>query len=259
MRTQLRQFFLTSFLFVTAVFSQAQAGEPLQVLFVGNSYTFYNQLPLMVRQMSVEAKQPRALEVKDVTVAGSSLKQHWARGDVQKVLASQHWDYVVIQDFSLMPLQDAESTRKYAGLVAQAARQAGAQPIFYLTWARQNDPSMQSTLDAVYTQVAKENHGLLAPVGDAWKVALASQPQPTLFIADGSHPTYTGSYLAASVFYSLIYGNPPPAPQAAQSSRFEHATAAELQQDAWTALQSVDVALRTVPAGLGGATVQATR
>lgn len=259
MRIQLRQLFLTSFLFVTAAFGQAMAGEPLQVLFVGNSYTFYNQLPLMVRQMSIEAKQPRALEVRDVTVAGSSLEQHWGRGEVQKVLASQHWDYVVIQDFSLMPLQNAESTRKYAGLVAQAARKAGAQPIFYLTWARQNDPSMQATLDAVYTRVAKENQGLLAPVGDAWKVALASQPQPTLFIADGSHPTYTGSYLAASVFYSLIYGTQPPVPQAAQSSRFEHASAEDLQHDAWSALQSLDVALRTVPAGLGGATVQAAR
>jgi hypothetical protein len=259
MRIRIRRFFLSFILGVSAAFGQAMAGEPLRVLFIGNSYTFYNQLPLMVRQMSIEAHQPRALEVKDVTVAGSSLEQHWGRGEVQKVLASRRWDYVVIQDFSLMPLQNAESTRKYAGLVARAARQAGAQPIFYLTWARQNDPSMQATLDTVYTQVARENQGLLAPVGDAWKIALASQPQPTLFSADGSHPSYAGSYLAASVFYSLLYGAPPPAPRAVQASRLEQASAEALQHDAWNALQALDVALRTVPAGLGGATVQAAR
>src|SRR5690606_33833158 len=45
-------------------------GQPISVLFVGNSYTFYNDLPQMVRRMSVEAAQPRPLQVRDVTFGG---------------------------------------------------------------------------------------------------------------------------------------------------------------------------------------------
>lgn len=242
-----------------SVLGQAEQGKPLSVLFVGNSYTFYNDLPKMVQQMSVDAGQARPLQVKDVTFGGASLQAHWQRGEVQKTIASQHWDYVVIQDFSTMPVDNPELTRQYVRLVSAAARKAGAQPILYLTWARQNNPAMQTQLDSVYTGLANETHALLAPVGQAWQKALASQPQPALFIDDGSHPSYTGSYLTASVFYALIYGTQPPAPSAAQAARFERAKAADLQQAAWNSLQSLDVALRTVPAELAAASIQATR
>ncbi|KAF1855554.1 hypothetical protein Lal_00004301, partial [Lupinus albus] len=142
---------------------QAVTGRPLSVLFVGNSYTFYNDLPRMVRQMSLDAAQPRPLDVRDVTFGGASLEAHWNRGVVQQVLASQHWDYVVIQDFSTMPVDNPEKTRKYVRLMAAEARKAGAQPILYLTWARQANPAMQAQLDAVYTGLANETHSLLAP------------------------------------------------------------------------------------------------
>ena len=62
---------------------QAVTGRPLSVLFVGNSYTFYNDLPRMVRQMSLDAAQPRPLDVRDVTFGGASLEAHWNRGVVQ--------------------------------------------------------------------------------------------------------------------------------------------------------------------------------
>ena len=54
---------------------QAVTGRPLSVLFVGNSYTFYNDLPRMVRQMSLDAAQPRPLAVRDVTFGGASLEE----------------------------------------------------------------------------------------------------------------------------------------------------------------------------------------
>lgn len=237
----------------------AVTGRPLSVLFVGNSYTFFNDLPTMVRQMSLDAAQPRPLAVRDVTFGGASLEAHWNRGVVQQVLASQHWDYVVIQDFSTMPVDNPEKTRTYVRLMAAEARKAGAQPILYLTWARQANPAMQAQLDAVYTGLANETHALLAPVGQAWKQALAATPQPHLFIEDGSHPSYSGSYLTASVFYSLIYGVQPPAPSSEQAARLDHDSSSALQGFAWNSLQAQDLALRTVPAELRSLPVTATR
>jgi len=166
---------------------------------------------------------------------------------------------VVIQDHSMMPVKNPDLTRQYVRLIADLARKDGAQPILYLTWARQNNPTMQAQLDSVYTPLAKETGALLAPVGQAWQKALAEQPQPGLFLPDGSHPSFTGTYLAASVFYGLIYGSRPPLPAAAENIKFDHADPADLQQDAWKALQSLDMALRTPPAKLNMASVQAKR
>lgn len=234
-------------------------GQPISVLFVGNSYTFYNDLPQMVRRMSVEAAQPRPLQVRDVTFGGASLQAHWQRGEVQQVIAGHHWDYVVIQDFSTMPVDDPDLTREYVRRVAAAAREAGAQPILYLTWARQARPAMQDQLDSVYTELANETHALLAPVGQAWKRALAVSPQPRLFIEDGSHPSYAGSYLAAAVFYSLIYDVQPPAPSAEQLARLDRANPDDLQGYAWASIQAQDLALRSVPQALRSLPVTATR
>ena len=243
----------------TPVMGTPSPGQPISMLFIGNSYTFYNDLPQMIRRMSVEAAQPRPLQVRDVTFGGASLQAHWQRGEVQKVLASQHWDYVVIQDFSTMPVDNPELTREYVRRVAAAAREAGAQPILYLTWARQARPAMQAQLDSVYTGLATELHALLAPVGQAWQRALAVVPQPQLFVEDGSHPSYAGSYLAASVFYSLVYGMPPPAPSTEQLAQLGQAKPGDLQGYAWAAIQSQALALRSVPQQLRSLPVTATR
>lgn len=259
MRISVRQALLGLFLLGSSVLGQAQAGEPIRVLFVGNSYTFVNDLPAMVRQMSVDAGQSRPLDVKHVTFSGASLEEHWKRHDVQDELAKANYDYVVIQDHSMMPVKNPDLTRQYVRLIADLARKDGAQPILYLTWARQNNPTMQAQLDSVYTPLAKETGALLAPVGQAWQKALADQPQPGLFLPDGSHPSFTGTYLTASVFYALIYGTRPPLPAAGDKIKFDHADPADLQQDAWKALQSLDMALRTPPAKLNVASVQAKR
>lgn len=223
-----------------------RAAEPVRVLFIGNSYTYYNDLPALVRQMSLDARQPRPLEVRAVTVGGASLQRHWDGPDARAALAGGRWDYVVIQDFSTLPLDDPDTTRAYARRFAEAARQAGARPIFYLTWAREYAPQNQARLDAVYTELARETGGLLAPVGDAWQLALAGTPKPDLYVDDGSHPTYAGSYLAASVFYSLLYGTRPPTPSPEQAARLQGAAASDLQGDAWDSLQATDLTLRTL-------------
>jgi len=233
---------LCCILFSSAALASA---EPLRVLFIGNSYTFYNDMPRMLRDMSVRAGQSRPLEVRDVTIGGASLQRHWDGKDAHRALADGHWDYVVIQDFSTMPVDNPEMTRKYARLFAAEARKVGAKPIFYLTWAREYAPEMQPQLDAVYTGLARETGGLLAPVGEAWKAALADTPKPDLYIADGSHPTFAGSYLTASVFYALLYGSQPPAPSADQAGQLLGDDAGRLQLDAWDSLQAMDVALRS--------------
>jgi hypothetical protein len=97
-------------------------------------------------------------------------------------------------------------------------RGAGAEPIFFLTWAHRYGwpengllgySSMQAAVDDGYVAIASEQRAVSAPVGDAWSPLLDREPQADLWQSDGSHPTIEGTYLAACVFYATIFGQSP--------------------------------------------------
>jgi hypothetical protein len=98
------------------------------------------------------------------------------------------------------------------------ARNVGAQPMFFLTWAHRNGwpasglpdyASMQSAVDEGYLFIAGQQHAEVAPVGDAWMSLVDRESDPGLWQDDGSHPTVKGTYLAACVFYASIFGESP--------------------------------------------------
>ena len=68
---------------------------------------------------------------------------------------------------------------------------------------------MQAALRAGYTEIARELDAMLAPVGDAWESAMSLESQPELYDFDGSHPSLAGSYLAACVFFAVIFEESP--------------------------------------------------
>ena len=48
----------------------------------------------------------------------------------------------------------------------------------------------------------------LSPVGLAWEIVRRERPEIELYIKDGSHPSYAGSYLAAAVGYLTLFKEP---------------------------------------------------
>src|SRR3954465_6291413 len=85
----------------------------LRVLFVGNSYTIYNDLPWVTSQLSLSSGTDRPLEVKSVSLMGATLKEHWDDGFALKAIRDDGpWDYVVLQGQSLRPLIDPEELRE---------------------------------------------------------------------------------------------------------------------------------------------------
>src|SRR5580698_6666575 len=76
----------------------AQGQKPaINVLFIGNSYTYYNNLPSILEQLSENSQEQRKIRTTMIATGGASLKDHWGKPSTQKIL-QQHWDYVVIQD-----------------------------------------------------------------------------------------------------------------------------------------------------------------
>jgi hypothetical protein len=195
--------------------------EPVKtrVLFIGNSYTYFNNLPQVVSGLAKSAPDHYVMETEMVTVGGATLKRHWDEGKALEAIKRGGWNYVVLQEQSTLgaaPVVDGipqiaepKAFHEYARLFDAEIKKAGAKTIFYLTWARQNAPEKQALLTDAYQKISKELNAIVAPVGVAWEIALKKNPQLALHIQDKSHPSPMGSYLAACVFYATIFRKSP--------------------------------------------------
>jgi hypothetical protein len=236
------------------------------MLFIGNSYTYRNNMPEIITKLAEAGEQGRIV-YKMIAPGGWRLKDHWENGEARETLRGEHWDYVVLQDqstlgiFYILEGKDRLSTdsifRPYAYEWAEEIRECGAIPVFYLTWAREWAPEDQPILNNAYIDAAQRTHSVLAPVGIAWEHLRRSGSDVELYDEDGSHPSPAGSYLAACTFYSTIFGESPiglpheihGAPFNSDSGVVEsektellvgltERQAKELQVSAWAAVQS---------------------
>ena len=181
----------------------------LRVLFVGNSYTYFNNLPALLSGLAASDASSTKIEAEMVVRGGASLKQHWEDGAATKKIKEAHWNFVVLQEQSTLPITDPETMKKYARLFDSEIRKAGARTVFFLTWARQNKPETQSALNNTYLAIARDLGAMVAPAGIAWQDALKENSKLLLYMLDQSHPNASGSYLAACVLYSVIVGKKP--------------------------------------------------
>ncbi len=204
-------FFLCADACAAAPAPRAPKKTALSVLFLGNSYTYANDLPGVVAAMA-KTGRPK-LNTQSYTAGATALIQFWedAEHDKARELVKQGgFDYVVLQDQSMMPCTAPHHTLKFGGKWAHLVRYGKSTPVFFLTWAHRTpdgsafDAAMQDELTAVYRRAAQENKALLAPVGEAWRRWYQLHPSESLHTEDGSHPNALGTYLAGCVFYAVL-------------------------------------------------------
>lgn len=196
---------------VAAPASRTPKKAAVSILFLGNSYTYVNDLPGVVAAMG-KAGKPK-LKTQSYTAGGAALIQFWEEPEharARELVKQGGFDYVVLQDQSVTPCTSPQWTLKFGGKWAHLAHYGKSKPVFFLTWAHRTpdgsafDAAMQDELTAVYRRVAQENDALLAPVGEAWRRWHQLHPTESLHAEDGSHPNALGTYLAGCVFYAVL-------------------------------------------------------
>jgi hypothetical protein len=184
------------------------ASKPLRLLFIGNSLTEWNDLPMVVARLAMASGEPQPL-TRAVVVGGFSLEDHWNQGQAQRAIAEGPWDFVVLQQGPSALLESRRLLVTYARRFAETIGKAGARPAMYMVWpstARRQD---FGGVSQSYRAAAKEVKCVLLPAGDAWHLVMQRQPSIALYSEDGLHPTFAGSYLAALVIYQGLYGRSP--------------------------------------------------
>ena len=210
-------FFLISVLWINA--------QSTRVLFIGNSYTYVNNLPELVSQLYSAAGE--TLDYSMSAPGGCTFQQHCSVS--LSYIQQGDWDYVVLQEQSQLPSfpinQFMQESYPYAQELCSLIRQYNpdAKIVFYMTWGRKDgDPQngqyypplntyegMDSLLYARYMMMAEDNQSCVSPVGAVWHYIRDQYPDKELYQSDGSHPSYMGSYTAACSFYTTFTGRNP--------------------------------------------------
>jgi hypothetical protein len=205
-----RQAICLSLFLLVASISNGQTKDTLRVLFVGNSYIYYNNLIQMVSLLSDST--PTKLICTKSTVGGTNLGEHWdgRKGLYSKQLIEKNkYDIVVIQDNSMWPIEHADSLLWYGEKFCQLIKGRGARPFLYNTWSRKKTPQTQTQINEAYGTLSKKCGAIVVPVGQSFQELIKFKPEWELYHHDGSHPSTLGTFLAALSFVKAFTGTVP--------------------------------------------------
>ncbi|MBK9155474.1 MAG: SGNH/GDSL hydrolase family protein [Chloracidobacterium sp.] len=178
--------------------------EGPKILFIGNSLTYANDMPLIVEAFA-KAKGMKRFEVKMAALPNFGLEDHWNRKETRKILTGKKWDFVVMQQGPSASKEGRAMLLEYGGLLAAEIRKGGGVPAIYMVWPSVSRANDFEGVRESYRMAANEFDGPLLPVGEAWLIALTIDRSTQLFSEDGFHPTEAGSYLAASVIFEQLF------------------------------------------------------
>lgn len=221
----MKKIFICSLILGSSLISQAQ--QTKKVLFIGNSYTNYNNLPNLVDLVAQSVGDD--LEYSAHTPGGNTLMNHAQNTQLAQTITTEDWDYVAIQAQSQEPSfptgQFNTETLPYANQLVDAIKDNYdcTEPVFYMTWGRENGDAnncpfapwvctyegMDDSLRARYEYMAEVNESLVSPVGAVWREMRDNGIPFNLYVGDGSHPSIYGSYTAALTFYTIFFENDP--------------------------------------------------
>lgn len=195
------------------------------ILFIGNSYTYYNDMPTIFKNLGQSAGY--TLDVDSITKGSHKLSQfadpsdEYGKKVEQALTGTKKYDYVVLQEQSVRPITD-DAPDFYSAVrnLAERIRKTGAEPILYSTWGRKTGHSTLNTygwtnesmtwkLAASYQKIGDELNIKVAHVGLAFYDIYTSKKGLELYDADITHPSFMGSYLSAMTLLSKIFNIDP--------------------------------------------------
>jgi len=216
------------FIILLAINSLVYAqGSSKKVLFLGNSYTASNNLPQMIANLALSTAD--TLIYDSNTPGGYTFNGHSTNSVSLSKIASNDWDFVVLQEQSQLPSFPISQVSTQVFPFARSLdslinlNNSCTETVFFMTWGRKNGDSqncatwppvctyngMDSLLNLRYRMMAVDNNAILSPVGAVWNYIRQNYPSIELYLSDESHPSLAGTYAAACCFYAVLFRKDP--------------------------------------------------
>lgn len=187
------------------------------ILIIGNSRTYFNDMPGMLRRIADSAGSPTKFQLETNNKPGFTLEMHWADERTKRLLGAG-WDDIILQGASaeLSDEQAAQNFLAHGRKLVGIAKVNSGRPRLVVNWAY--DPSLyqgDSGNRIRHLGKIKSGHAELASETDMSRVNLAGlwesvrQSHPSIRLTtDGNHPTLAGSYLYALALYAHLSMGP---------------------------------------------------
>lgn len=191
--------------------------EPIDALFIGNSYTYYLNMPEIVKVMA----KNKGHELNYIMHApgGVGFEAHLSNPQCLKLIKSKRWDYIILQTKSIEPFLMPDQMMKFGSKLVRIAQDNCEIILLYQTMAYGKRHGLMGNSKLVdlmyernvsaYDELAKKTGSKVVPVGTAWYICQKGNSKIRLHDKDQSHPSKDGAYLTALVMYGAIFGEKP--------------------------------------------------
>ncbi|MEO7456821.1 MAG: hypothetical protein ABIY52_11210 [Gemmatimonadaceae bacterium] len=209
--TRFRSVLSAAMLFVLAMGAACQvpgiggpslSGSGTKILFIGNSYTYVNDVPGIVQAFGDAAGVPFA--VATVAMPDFALVDHLNQGSAQREIEKGGWAYVVLQQGPSSVEVNRDTLRLATKVFADAMRPSGAKPALFSAWPTAGRRVDYPRAIESYRLAAADVDGLFLPVAGAWLEAWKVDPALALYAGDGLHASAEGSYLSALTIFAVL-------------------------------------------------------
>ena len=200
----------------------------MNILFIGNSYTYFSDLPALFASLC--AANGQEVRVDSVTCGGRRLHENLNvfcndfnpdddySKKISELVEETEYDVLFLQEQSCLPI--VEPQMFLAGVVGLSTVIGAWRTILYATWGRADGSDtlahygwtregMTTGLYDAYCQAAEIAHAEVSPVGLCFAKIVESHPEIDLYDPDKSHPSYAGSCVAALSHYKTVFGEMP--------------------------------------------------
>ena len=193
----------------------------MRVLFIGNSYTYYNDMPEIFRLLSVE--NGIEVSVYSVTKGGRKLFKNLDPCDennerIRDIIKNGGCDVLFLQEQSHLPISDYDAFENGASAIKDLVK--AKRTILYSTWGRKrgaylltelnlSSEEMTDKLGERYSDLAAKIGAEVSHVGTCFKFIAKKYPELELYNPDLSHPSYLGSAVAAACHYYTLFAKKP--------------------------------------------------
>ncbi len=214
--------------------SQSLVGisDSIKVLYLGNSHTFWHDLPQLTANLALANGDTIVFESN--TPGGCTLGHpsngHLFNSTSLTLINSMNWDYVVLQEHSLFAVIDHyKNTYTYPAARALDSlikdNYECTKTILQTIWGKKQGGQhcinsycsldfddfshMQDSLTTNYLRIGDSISSIIAPTGVAWQQSIENGDPIELFDVDESHPSLAGHYLTACVYYAVMFQKSP--------------------------------------------------
>lgn len=183
------------------------SGNPvnrLRILFVGNSLTYTNDIPALVKELA--HLDNIRIDYTTIAFGNYGLDDHLSEGIVQATIKKGKYDVVVVQQGpSALPASQnnlMSAVLQFKNLCNEAKTKLAV----YMVWPSKDRLFDLDQVIYSYSNAGKKNNALICAAGLAWKKTWATAPNISLYGPDGFHPDLSGSLLSAMVIYGTLTG-----------------------------------------------------